>query len=86
MHCPDDVSQILIVLSREADARRIVLGDQAIERIAELWPLSVKMQLPVASSHTLILLSFDPEAMCTVSGDQATERTSSLWPSKVVIH
>ncbi len=90
MHVPAAGSQILTVLSRDADASRTPLRDQAIAFTDPLWPMSVDTHVPVAGSQILTVSSTDPEASRVASRaascDQATELTQPLWPSSVNTH
>ncbi|KAL2127400.1 hypothetical protein VTI74DRAFT_10802 [Chaetomium olivicolor] len=83
---PEAGSQILIVLSCEADASRWPSGEKATERTEWLWPFNVWTQLPEAGSQILIVSSSEADASRWPSGVKATERTEWLWPSKVWRH
>src|SRR6266480_857722 len=82
-HLPLLASQILTVLSHDADASRAESCEKATEQTPSLWPSSVCRQAPLLASQILTVLSPDPDASRAESGEKATEETQSLWPSSV---
>ncbi|KAJ6091158.1 hypothetical protein N7467_003127 [Penicillium canescens] len=74
-------SQILTVLSLDADASRLPSCDQAIVRTQALWPLRVDTLWPVAGSQILTISSQDADASRLPLCDQTINLTSSGWPS-----
>ena len=61
-HLPLLASQILTVLSYDADARRLESCEKTTERTEPLWPSSVCMHLPLLASQILTILSYDADA------------------------
>jgi hypothetical protein len=55
-------SQILIVLSSDAEASCVESCEKATELTQLLWPSSVWRQVPLLASQILIVLSPDAEA------------------------
>jgi hypothetical protein len=55
----------------------------AIDLIEPLWPLSVCVQAPVATSQILMDSSPNPDASQRLSGEMAIDWIESLWPSSV---
>jgi len=53
---------------------------------SSVWPSSVVMHCPDATSHTRTVLSLDPYATCLPSGLKETDITTLVWPSSVVMH
>ena len=76
MQWPVAGSQILTVLSSDADASRLASCDQATDLTESLWPSSVDMHWPVAGSQILTVLSSDADASRLASCDQATDLTA----------
>jgi hypothetical protein len=79
-------SQILIVLSSDADASRVESCEKATDQMESLWPLSVWRQLPLLASQILIVLSSDADASRVESCEKATDQMELLWPSSVWRH
>jgi hypothetical protein len=73
-------SQILTVLSCEADAMAAPSGEYATPWTDSEWPLSVRSYLPMAAFQTLTVLSPEADAMAAPSGEYATPQTYSEWP------
>jgi anti-sigma-K factor RskA len=69
------VSQILTVLSIDADASSFESGEKATDLTQSLWPSSVCWREPVAVSQILTVLSIDANASSFESGEKATELT-----------
>ncbi|MNC89010.1 hypothetical protein D3C83_48960 [compost metagenome] len=46
-----------------------------------VWPRSVAMLRPVATSHTCSDLSADAETSCSGCGPNAQPRTEFVWPA-----
>src|SRR6266702_2123099 len=82
-HLPLPVSQILTVLSYDADASRAESGEKATELTQSLWPSSVCRHLPLLASQILTVRSDDADARRVESCEKATDQTSPLWPSSV---
>src|SRR5271170_2499972 len=82
-HSPLLASQILTVLSPDADASHVESCEKATELTESSWPSSVCRHLPLLASQILTVLSSDPDASRAESGEKATELTRSLWPSSV---
>src|SRR5437667_11360825 len=61
-HLPEAASQILTVLSLDADARRLSSCEKATELTRWLWPSSVWRHLPEAASLVLMVLSLVADA------------------------
>ena len=76
-HSPLLASQILTVLSADADASRAESGEKATDLTSALWPLSVCRHLPLLASQILTVLSPDPDpdASRAESGEKATDQT-----------
>src|SRR5277367_3695402 len=82
-HLPLLASQILTVLSTDADASRAESGEKATDLTELLWPSSLCRHLPLLASQILTVLSSDADASRAESGEKATDQTESLWPSSV---
>src|SRR5256885_1038711 len=82
-HLPLRASQILTVLSIDADASRVESCEKATDLTQPLWPSSVCRHLPLRASQILTVLSFDADASRVESCEKATELTQRLWPSSV---
>ncbi|KAK4071024.1 uncharacterized protein Triagg1_6391 [Trichoderma aggressivum f. europaeum] len=80
-------SQILTVLSYDAEATRLLpgfqLGAQATPHIKSVWPRSVVTHSPVDESQILTVWSYDPDAISFPSDDQDTELTPDSWPLRM---
>src|SRR5947199_205157 len=85
-HSPLLVSQILTVLSSDADASRAESCEKATELTSLLWPLSVCRHSPLLVSQILTVLSSDADASRAESCEKATELTILLWPLSVCRH
>ena len=83
---PEAASQILTVLSSDADARRLSSCEKATDVTHALWPSSVWRHLPEAASQILTVLSSDADARRLSSCEKATDVTHWLWPSSVWRH
>ena len=83
---PVAASQILTVLSYDADATSVESGENATARTQPPCPSSVCVQVPVAASQILTVLSPDADATSVESRENATERTPLLCPSSVCVH
>ena len=73
MQRPAARSQILMVLSSDADASSAESCDHATDLTQPLWPSSVAMQRPAARSQILMVLSSDADASSAESCDHATD-------------
>src|SRR5947207_2528784 len=82
-HSPLLASQILTVVSSDADASRAESGEKATELTQLLWPLSVCRHSPLLASQILTVLSSDADASRAESGEKATDLTELLWPLSV---
>ena len=82
---PVEASQILTVLSSDADATSVESGENATELTELLCPLSVCVQVPVAASQILTVLLCDADATSVESGENAAEVTVSLCPLSVCV-
>jgi hypothetical protein len=71
-------SQILIVLSSDAEASRVESCEKATDMTEPLWPSSVWRQAPLLVSQILIVLSSDAEANRVESCEKATDVTGQL--------
>ena len=74
-HSPLLASQILTVLSRDADASRAESWEKATELTESLWPLSVWRHSPLLASQILTVLSYDADASRAKSWEKATDMT-----------
>ena len=86
MHSPLLASQILTVLSRDADASQAESWEKTTDKTQSLWPLSVCRHSPLLASQILTVLSRDADASRAESWEKATDKTPSLWPSSVCRH
>jgi hypothetical protein len=66
-------SQILIVLSYNADASRVESGEKATDQTPSLWPLSVCRYLLLLISQILTVLSYNADASRAESGEKAID-------------
>lgn len=71
-HAPLLKSQILTVLSRDADASLIESCEKATDLTALLWPSSVCRQAPLTVSHSLRVALYDAKASVVESCEKAT--------------
>src|SRR5437764_755375 len=85
-HSPLLTSQILTVLSSDADASRVESCEKATDRTESLWPSSVWRHSPLLTSQILLVLSTDADASRVESWEKATDKTVLLWPSSVWRH
>src|SRR2546423_11603005 len=85
-HLPLRASQILTVLSPDADASRVKSCEKATELTQWLWPSSVCRHLPLRASQILTVLSYDADASLVESCEKATERTERRWDACVCRH
>src|SRR5579862_8428657 len=85
-HSPLLTSQILTVLSSDADANRAESCEKATDQTSLLWPSSVCRHSPLLTSQTLTVLSYDADANRAESCEKATQLTKLLWPSSVCRH
>jgi hypothetical protein len=85
-HAPLLASQILTVLSLDADASLVESCEKATELTKSLWSSSVCRHAPLLASQILTVLSLDADASLVESCEKATELTLSLWPSSVCRH
>src|SRR4030095_11364617 len=85
-HSPEAASQILTVLSSDADASRLSSCEKATELTHWRWPSSVWRHLPEAASQILTVLSNDADASRLSSCEKATELTHWRCPSSVWRH
>src|SRR2546423_8058896 len=79
-------SQILTVLSYDADASRAESCEKATELTEPLWPSSVCRHSPLLTSQILTALLRDADASRAESCEKATELTEPLWLSNVCRH
>jgi hypothetical protein len=79
-HSPLLASQILAVMSSDADASRAEPREKATDQIQPLWPLSVCRHSPL---QILAVMSPDADASRAESCEKATDLTQPLWPSSV---
>src|SRR5450432_186043 len=82
-HLPLLASQILTVLSPDADASRAESCEKATDQTQSLWPSSVCRHSPLLASQTLTVVSSDADASRAESCEKATDLTPWLWPSSV---
>src|SRR5436305_4053034 len=80
-HSPLLASQILTVLSYDADASRAESCKKATELTPPLWPSSVCRHSPLLASQILTVLSSDADALRAETYENATDLTQPLWPS-----
>jgi hypothetical protein len=78
MHLLLLASQILTVLSSDADASRVELCEKATETTQPLWPSSVCRHSPLLASQILTVLSSDADASRVESCEKTTELTQPL--------
>lgn len=67
---------ILIVLSSDADATAILLGENVTMLTSLRWPLSVCSTLPLLAVYSMTVLSSDADASILPSGEKAIVLTS----------
>src|SRR2546421_398220 len=82
-HSPLLASQILTVLSYDADASRAESWEKATELTESRWPSSVCRHSPLLASQILTVLSYDADASRAESCEKATELTEWRWPLSV---
>src|SRR5437762_3462345 len=75
-----------MVLSPDADARRLSSCEKATDQTEPLWPSIVWRHFPEAASQILTVLSTDADARRLSSCEKATDKTEPLWPSSVWRH
>jgi hypothetical protein len=78
------ILQSLIVLSPLPEAKYLPSGENATDKITELWPCSVVTYFCNFTLQSLTVLSKLPEAKYLPSGENAIEKTHELWPCSVV--
>jgi hypothetical protein len=86
VHLPVARSQILTILSKDADASRLPSCDQAIEPTVLVCPSKVDTFWPVVVSQILIVLSQDPDASRIPSSDQASDPTELVCSLSANLH
>src|SRR5256714_2023709 len=79
-------SQILTVLSSDADASHAESCEKVTEQTRPLWPSSVCRHSPLLASQILTVLSADADASRAESREKATDLIQSLWPSSACRH
>src|SRR5436309_1410243 len=79
-------SQILTVLSSDADASRAESCEKATDLTPSRWPSSVCRHSPLLASQILTVLSHDADASRAESCEKATDSTEPRWPSSVCRH
>ena len=72
-HAPLLASQILTVLSSDADASRAESWEKATDLTQSLWPSSVCRHSPLLASQILTVRSSDADASRAESCEKATE-------------
>jgi hypothetical protein len=85
-HSPLLASQILTVMSHDADASRAESCEKATELTELRWPSSVCRHSPLLASQILTVLSPDADASRADSCEKAIDLTESRWPSSVCRH
>src|SRR5436309_3349123 len=82
-HSPLLASQILTVLSSDADASRAESCEKATELTQSPWPLSVWRHSPLLASQILTVLLPHAYASWAESCEKAPALTHLLWPLSV---
>src|SRR5262245_9998390 len=82
-HLPLLASQILTVLSSDADASRVESCEKATALTEWLWPSSVWGYSSLLAPQILTVLSSDADASRVESYEKATDLTEELWPWSV---
>src|SRR5579859_7207628 len=79
-HSPLLVSQILTVLSPDADASRVESCEKTTDRTRPPWPSSICRYSPLLASQILTVLSSDADTSHVESCEKTADQAGPPWP------